>query len=199
MNKNACNLELTALAGPEVCPVCGCMAAEHSRHAVSVRVRDLEAKALTLAEHIAKSTDYQKGVLADFLEVFLDIGPPDDILIQAAIETDQVDQLLEIVTGKPGSVFSEWIREYSSPLVPCLDEAGMRIEQANEKHGPFASFHELESVLREEVAEVTAEVFAKCKFKRRIRDELIDVAVVALRAVYQIDFGRPFSDEQKGD
>ena len=70
----------------------------------------------------------------------------------------------------------------------------IRVRELEDKWGAFASMHELESVLREEVSEVTSEVFREHKSPLAIRKELFDVASAALRGIAQIDRGERFSD-----
>ena len=73
-----------------------------------------------------------------------------------------------------------------------LAEVFTQANLAELKWGPFASQHEAYGVLAEEVAELFDEVRKKQGDPTRLpgcRQEAIDVAVVALRIVYQLTEG----------
>ena len=72
-------------------------------------------------------------------------------------------------------------------VVAALNEA----RKAHASYGAFHSWHELESVLREEMEEFATEVRRKpgMRLGVALRAELVQVAAVALRAIEQIDNG----------
>ena len=79
-------------------------------------------------------------------------------------------------------------------LNKLLNEVDSKVRQLASKWGPFASTHEIESVLREEVAEFTAEVRKKDKSRSNLKSELFDVIICAARAYAELDRGFPLSD-----
>ena len=72
-------------------------------------------------------------------------------------------------------------------FVDVINEA----RKAHAAYGAFHSWHELESVLREEMEEFATEVRRKpgMRLGVALRAELVQVAAVALRAIEQIDNG----------
>lgn len=75
-----------------------------------------------------------------------------------------------------------------------LDGVQGRVLALREEWGPFASLHEIESVIREEVAEFSSEVFREKKKRKRAKAELFDIITAAARAWAELDQGEPLSD-----
>ena len=79
-------------------------------------------------------------------------------------------------------------------LHELLENVQARAIGLRKKWGPFASLHEMESVIREEVGEFTAEVFREKKRRKRAKAELVDIITAAARAWAELDQGEPLSD-----
>ena len=108
--------------------------------------------------------------------------PPDHghscVVSTGPIELPKNDAVAQILQEQP-ALMSKWTRVTGD----VIEEA----QRAEGLHGPFASFHELESVLREECDEATVE--ARARDAKKLRAELVQVAAVALRAIRQMDDG----------
>jgi hypothetical protein len=68
-----------------------------------------------------------------------------------------------------------------------LSRVQNEIVRGEEKHGPLNSHHEAYAVLLEEVDEYWHEVKRQQRIPGKLRDELIQIAAVALRAAMMDD------------
>ena len=68
-----------------------------------------------------------------------------------------------------------------------ISDVVKRYDEATEKYGAYNSMHEAFAVLLEEVDEFKHEVWKKSHDKRLMREELLDIAAVAIRAIYDLE------------
>ena len=73
------------------------------------------------------------------------------------------------------------------------------IHRGEEKHGPFHSQHEAYVILLEEVDEYWREVKRQMRLPGRLREELIQIAAVAIRAACMDDDEDPEGPFLRGD
>ncbi len=67
------------------------------------------------------------------------------------------------------------------------DRVYSEMRRGEEKHGPFHSQHEAYAILLEEVDEYWREVKRQTRIPGKLRDELIQIAAVAIRAACMDD------------
>ncbi len=176
-----CMKTLSSLAPKDSCPICGSVAIDHNRWRRG-KARDA---GISLEEWEAKHWTAEEDV--DHVQETLGEMAADEM-------AEQVQEMLE----SPSSPVQYRIRAVTDPfeisLHELLDTVQRRVVDLRKKWGPFASLHEMESVIREEVGEFTAEVFREKKRRKRAKAELVDIITAAARAWAELDQGEPLSD-----
>lgn len=105
-------------------------------------------------------------------------------------EFDTQEWLDSILNGMIGS--KARLGQTASPrceIADILREVHLEVHKAQQKHEPMNSAHEAYAVLKEEVDEYWAEVKADRGYQLSARNELIQIAAMAIRAINDTDPG----------